>query len=164
MKVMASRGHRSLVETGKLAPGFRLAGLDGSETALGELISPGAVLLVFFKITCPVCQLSMPYLERLHAAGMRVYGISQNGAEETAEFAAYFGASFPMLLDPEDEDFPASNAYGIATVPTMFVVETDGVVSRAIEGWNRKDMEGLGALAGMALFRAEDNVPAWKAG
>ena len=141
-----------------------MSGMNGNEIALGELLSPGAVLLVFFKITCPVCQLSMPYLDRLYRAGMRVYGISQNGAEETAEFAEYFGATFPLLLDSEDENFPASNAYGIASVPTMIVVERDGVVSRVIEGWNRQDMEGLGALAGMTLFRAGDNVPAWKAG
>jgi peroxiredoxin len=138
--------------------------LDGSETALGDLIEPGAVLLVFFKITCPVCQLSMPFLERLHAAGLRIYGISQDGPEDTREFKRHFGASFPTLLDSEDEGFPASHAYGISSVPSMFLVEMDGLVSRAIEGWNRADMEGLGELAGMSLFRPEDNVPAWKAG
>jgi hypothetical protein len=46
----------------------------------------------------------------------------------------------------------------------MFLVEPDGAISRVIEGWNKIDMESLGALAGMALFRPEDNVPAWKAG
>ena len=155
---------RSLLQSGSIAPGFRLARLDGTETALAELISPGAVLLVFFKITCPVCQMSMPYLERLLAGGLRIYGISQNSAEETREFNQYFGASFPTLLDSEVADFPVSNAYGIASVPTMFLVEMDGRVSRVIEGWNRKDMESLGELARMQLFRPGDSVPAWKAG
>ena len=164
MKLMASRRERSLLEVGSAAPGFRLARLDGSETALGELIARGAVLLVFFKVTCPVCQMSMPFLERLHLSGLRVHGISQNEAEDTREFNRYFGVTFPMLLDSEEEGFPASNAYGIASVPTMFLVEMDGVVSRVIEGWNRTDMEGLGERAGMNLFRPEDNVPAWKAG
>ncbi len=44
-----------------------------------------------------------------------------------------------------------SNQYGISSVPTMFLVEPDGVVSRVIEGWNRKDMEGLAAAAEMTL-------------
>ena len=69
-----------------------------------------------------------------------------------------------MLLDSEDAGYPASNAYGINSVPTLFLVEPDGVISRAIEGWNRIDMEALGAEAGIALFQAGDNVPAWKAG
>jgi hypothetical protein len=46
----------------------------------------------------------------------------------------------------------------------MFLVEADGVISRVIEGWNKADMEALGAVAGVTLFRPEDNVPAWKAG
>jgi peroxiredoxin len=164
MVVVSSTRQRSLIQSGSIAPRFRLARLDGTETALAELTSAGAVLLVFFKVTCPVCQLSMPFLERLYAAGTRVYGISQNNALDTREFNRYFGATFPTLLDDEDEGFPASNAYGISSVPTMFMVEMDGTVSRVIEGWNRKDMEGLGQLAGMNLFRPEDNVPAWKAG
>ena len=46
----------------------------------------------------------------------------------------------------------------------MFLVEADGKLSQVIEGWNKIDMEALGGRAGMTLFRAGDNVPAWKAG
>ena len=46
----------------------------------------------------------------------------------------------------------------------MFLVEPDGAISRVVEGWNRIDMEGLGAEAGIGLFREGENVPAWKAG
>ncbi len=123
------------------------------------------MLLVFFKVTCPVCQLSMPFLERLNASGtLAICGISQNDAADTREFNTYFGVNFATLLDTEDADFPASNAYGISSVPSMFLVETDGTISRVIEGWSKMDMEALGAIAGMALFRPDDNVPVWKAG
>ena len=135
------------------------------KAALADLTGSGRVLLVFFKVTCPVCQLTMPFLERLHASGtLNVCGISQNEAADTREFNTYFGVGFPTLLDAEDEDFPASNAYSISSVPSMFLVEPDGAISRVIEGWNKMDMESLGALAGVSLFRPEDNVPAWKAG
>jgi hypothetical protein len=75
-----------------------------------------------------------------------------------------FGVTFPMLLDSEEDDFPASNAYGISSVPTMFLVERDGTLSRVLEGWQKAEIERLGDLAGVAVFRAGDNVPAWKAG
>ena len=70
----------------------------------------------------------MPFLERLHASGnLAICGISQNDAADTREFNTYFGATYSTLLDSEDEDFPVSNQYGISSVPTMFLVEPDGV-------------------------------------
>lgn len=162
---MASRRQNKLLAAGAPAPGFRLAQLDGGEVWLDELNAEQPVLLAFFKITCPVCQMTMPFLERLHREGkLRVYGISQNDADDTREFNRRFGISFPVLLDSEDDGFPTSNEYGIGSVPTMFLVETDGTASRVLEGWNKLDMESLGTRAGMVLFRAGDNVPAWKAG
>jgi peroxiredoxin len=162
---MASRRQRALLDSGTRAPAFRLSRLEGAESTLAELTASGRVLLAFFKVTCPVCQLTMPYLERLHASGtLRICAISQNDAADTREFNSYFGVSFATLLDSEDADFPASNAYGISSVPTMYLVEADGVISRVIEGWNKLDMEALGAAVGVTLFRPEDNVPAWKAG
>jgi peroxiredoxin len=162
---MASHRQRKLPDAGSRAPDFRLARLDGGEMSLADIAANGPALLVFFKITCPVCQMTLPFLERIHASGsLPIYGISQNDAEDTREFMQEFGVSFPMLLDSEDADFPASNAYGISSVPTMFLVERDGTLSRALEGWQKAEMDRLGALAGMAIFRPGDNVPAWKAG
>jgi peroxiredoxin len=162
---MASRKQSPLPAAGAMAPGFRLAALDGGELTLSELTARGPVLLAFFKISCPVCQLTMPYLERLHSqGGLRVYGISQNDAEDTREFNRHFGVTFPTLLDSEDAEYPASNAYAISSVPTMFLVAPDGTLEQVIEGWSKIDMQALGESAGMTLFRPEDNVPAWKAG
>jgi peroxiredoxin len=142
-----------------------LARLEDGESTLAEFTARGRVLVVFFKVTCPVCQLTMPFLERMHLSGsLAICAISQHDARDTREFNKSFGATIPTLLDSEDEDFPVSNAYGISSVPTMFLVEADGKISRVIEGWSKADMEALGAEAGIALFRREDNVPAWKAG
>jgi peroxiredoxin len=162
---MASRRQRPLLHPGSQAAGFRLPRLEGGEASLAEFAARGRMLVVFFKVTCPVCQLTMPFLERMHASGtLAICAISQNDARDTREFNRSFGITIPTLLDSEDEDFPTSNAYGISSVPTMFLVEPDGVVSRAAEGWSKLDMEALGAAAGIALFRADEDVPAWKAG
>jgi peroxiredoxin len=159
---MAARGQHKLLNSGARAPGFRLQLLAGGETTLAEILTGGPVLLAFFKISCPVCQLTFPFLERIHAAGtLRVYGISQNGPEDTREFNQEFAVTFPTLLDTEESGFPVSNDYGISSVPTMFLVERNGAISQVMEGWRRKDMEGL---AGAGLFRKGDYVPEWKAG
>jgi peroxiredoxin len=149
---MGSRRVPQLLETGSRAPDFRLPLLDGGEAALSGLIAGGPVLLAFFKITCPVCQFTLPFLDRL-----RVYGISQNDADDTREFREHFRLTMPVLLDAGDQGYPASNAYGISSVPTLFLVERDGTVSKVIEGWRKKEMAALGV-------QVPSNVPEWKAG
>jgi len=161
---MAARSRHRILEAGVRAPDFRLPRLEGGESSLHDLIANGPVLLAFFKVTCPVCQFAFPFLERLHVAGMPIYSISQNDAKDTREFNEEFGVAFPTLLDSEEDGFAVSNAYGISSVPTLFLVEPDGKISRVIEGWQKKEMEWLGAKTSASLFRREDNVPEWKAG
>ncbi len=145
---------------------FRLDRLEGGEVAFPNLAANGPSLLAFYKVTCPVCQLTLPFLERIHSGGrLPVFAISQNDAEDTDEFNRYYGISIPTLLDREDADFPASNAFGISSVPSIFLLERDGTVSRVIEGWQKQEVERLGAVSGVNPFRPEDkNVPQWKAG
>jgi len=131
---------------------------------LSDLAANGPVLLAFFKISCPVCQLTLPFLERIHGNRLPVYAISQNDIEDTREFNRYYRLSLPTLLDREEEDFPVSNAFGISSVPTMFLIERDGTVSRVIEGWQKAEIEKLGELAGVQAIGAADRVPQWKAG
>ena len=146
-------------------PDVRLKLLSGGDVSLREIAARGPALLAFFKISCPVCQLTFPFLERLHAAGtLAVYGISQNDARDTRDFNEDFGVTFPALLDDEDDGFPASNAFGISSVPTLFLVEPGGAISHVIEGWRKKEMEFLATKAGAPVFRQGDNVPEWKAG
>jgi peroxiredoxin len=162
---MAARGQHRLLETGSRAPEFRLELLVGRSITLAKLLAGGPVLLAFFKISCPVCQMTFPFLERIHAAGAaRIFGISQNDAADTREFNEEFGVTFPTMLDSEDEGFPASNDYGISSVPTLFLIEPGGLISNVIEGWRKRDMESLAASAGASLFRPGDYVPEWKAG
>jgi peroxiredoxin len=162
---MAAGRVPKLLREGSRAPDFVLARLDGGEAVLHDLVTNGPLVLAFFKVNCPVCQLTFPFLERLHTAGtIPIYGISQNDADDTLEFNRRFGITFPTLLDPEKDGFAASNAFGISSVPTLFLVEKDGTVSRIIEGWQKKAVEWLGNQAGMAPFRPGEFVPELKAG
>ena len=156
---------RKLLAVGEHAGAFRLARLDGGETSLTEITAGGPALLAFFKVNCPVCQMTLPYLERIYTPDrMPVYGISQNGAEDTREFNTRFRVTFPTLLDTEHTGFPVSNAFGISSVPTLFLIERDGSVSRVIEGWRKDEVARLGAQVGVDPFQHNDSVPEWKAG
>lgn len=162
---MASHPQRKLPDAGSRAPEFRLTRLEGGELSLAEIRAAGPALLAFFKVDCPVCQMTLPFLNRVYASGgLPIYGISQDDGADTRGFMRQFGVTFPMLLDSEDADYPASNAYRISSVPTMFLVERDGTLSRVIEGWQKAEIERLGALAGTKVFGPQDGVPAFKAG
>ncbi len=162
---MFGRRKKTQVEAGGPAPSFRLTRLDGSAQSLQDILSGGPVLLAFYKISCPVCQLTAPYLQRLAAnTAIQVIGIPQDDASATRGFLDRFGVTFPTLLDLSSEEYPASNAYGITSVPSMFLVERDGTVGRTIRGFSKRDFEEIGARAGVSPFGPDDHVPEWKAG
>ena len=162
---MATGKQRKLLDPGSRAPDFRLPRLDGGTTALQEILGNGPAVIAFFKTTCPVCQLTFPFLERIHQGGrLPVYAISQDDAEDTREFNRQFGVTLPTLLDTGRSGYPVSDAFGISSVPTTFLIERDGRISRVIEGWSKREIEWLGGLAGVEAFRQGDNVPEWKAG
>src|SRR6202046_2863106 len=162
---MFGRRRKVLVEAGVRAPAFRLIGLDGSTQTLEDILAAGPALLAFYKISCPVCQLTAPYLQRLAASkAIQVIGISQDDASATRGFMQRFGVTFPTLLDLSSENYPASNAYGITSVPSLFLLERDGPIARAIQGFSKRDLEEIDVRAGVAPFGPDDEVPAWKAG
>lgn len=162
---MWGRHHKTMLTVGAVAPPFELIALGGGKKSLAAILEQGPALLMFFKVSCPVCQLSAPYLERLAATTtFQVIGVSQDDDSSTLSFAGRFGVKFPTLLDPSKDHYPASNAYGITSVPSLFLVERDGTISTAFSGFSKRDLEILGERAGVQVFRPEDNVPEWKAG
>ena len=152
-----------MLEAGARAPEFKLQSLTGETVTLHNLLPAAPVLLAFFKVTCPVCQLMFPFLDRL-SAGLRVYGISQDDSGDTADFNGEFGVTFPTLLDTEESGYPASNAYGLSYVPSLFLVEPDGRISLTLTGFEKKGMEELGRRFGKEPFEPDEYVPEWKSG
>lgn len=161
------------VNAGSAAPAFSLKGLEGKDYSLAALLQKGPVVAAFFKISCPVCQFTFPFLERLYKRyggdGVSFLGISQDDARSTKDFARQYGVTFPMALD--EKGYPASNAYGLTSVPTVFLIEPDGAVRVSSMGFDKKDLEKIASelaqrrkAPATALFTASDSVPANKPG
>jgi peroxiredoxin len=153
-----------MLATGAKAPNVSLTGLSGSRETLAELIAKEPVLLAFYKVSCPVCQLTLPFLDRLAPGKLPVVTISQDDTSSTERFRQRFNLSRPVLFDREQDGYPASNAFGITNVPSLFLVEADGSISMAGSGFRKSDLEALGKRAGVTIFRDDENVPEWKAG
>ena len=162
---MAHGGTRKILQAGARVDDFTLERLGGGRASLREITAGGPVLLAFFKVNCPVCQMTFPFLERMHSGGrLPVYGVSQNCAEDTQDFNRHFGVTFPTLLDTEKSGFPVSNTFGISSVPTLFVVEPGGAITQVSEGWRKADIAEIGERAGVNPFREGEHLPDSKAG
>ena len=163
------------LEAGVAAPEVKSSLLSGGEFSLTQSRKRGPVVLGFFKINCPICQLAFPYLERMYKAygshgKFILAGISQNDAADTKSFNRQYGITFPTLLD-EPKKYPASNAYHLTNVPSIFLISPEGEIESAIVGWSKRDMEELNRrlakISGVSvapLFKPGEQVPDFKPG
>jgi thiol-disulfide isomerase/thioredoxin len=127
------------------------------------------VLLFFYKVTCPVCKLAAPVAERLQQAYPgRVVGVGQDDPEALRTFAQDFGVSFDSVQDPPP--YPASDAYGVRSVPTLFLVD-GGDVLDVVESWDRDGYNrlshGLAELIGAdasTVSTPDDGLPPFRPG
>ncbi|HEY4843396.1 MAG TPA: TlpA disulfide reductase family protein [Terriglobales bacterium] len=159
--------------TGTKAPDFSLPGLDGSTFSLKDALQRGPVVAAFFKISCPVCQYTFPFVERLRKAysgKVAIVGISQDDKASTAAFLKEYGITFPALLD-NPGGYAVSNAYGLTNVPTWFFIAPDGEIKISSVGWVRADMENLNhrladnnKIAVTQLFLPQEDVRDYRPG
>jgi peroxiredoxin len=173
-RILRSEGAMTHIVSGNKAPGFSLQDSNGKDYSLSALLDKGPVVAAFLKVSCPVCQFTFPFLERLHQRYGKTatfLGISQDDAKATKTFTDAYGVTFPMALDESAKNYPASNAYGLTNVPTVFLIEPDGSIKVVCNGFNRKDLEAIAAsladrqhIAPAALFRPDERIPDHKPG
>ncbi len=163
----------ALLEIGTKAPDFKLTAADGKSYSLKEKLSTDLILMAFYKNTCPTCQFTLPFLERIHknyaGKGFTLWGISQDNQADTQQFAQQYKITFPLLLDQNNYQF--SYAYGITVVPTLFLIDKNQEILFSGEGFVKEELEKLsGEIAqkigssSVDIFAGESYVPAFKAG
>jgi peroxiredoxin len=163
----------SKIVPGNVAPGFSLHSIDGKEFAIGSALQRGPVMLSFFKVSCPVCKFTFPFLERVfkrYGGGeVSFVGVSQDNASASRDFAQEFGVTFPILID--EAGYPVSNAYHLTSVPTFFLINPDGKVQVASEGFGKAEIEAIADMLAdrrnitrSPVFRTDESIPAYKPG
>ena len=173
-RIFGSEGQMTHIVAGNKAPDFSLKDSNGKEYSLPALLEKGPVVAAFFKISCPVCQFTFPFLERLHQRYGKTatfLGISQDDAKATKKFTDEYGVTFAMPMDESGKNYPASNAYGLTNVPTVFLIEPDGAVGGVCNGFDKKGLEQIAAslaerqhVAPAAVFRPDERIPDHKPG
>ncbi|UCH87312.1 MAG: redoxin domain-containing protein [Dehalococcoidia bacterium] len=135
------------LSVGAQAPDFTLTGIDGRQYSLSAAIEQGPLLAVFIQTTCPVCDLAMPYLNRLTEAygdqGWQLWVITQDDQEASRRYAQRFGATFPLVVDDPADGWKVSRAYDPPATPTLFLIGPDGRLQFSGQGFSKADLNDV---------------------
>ena len=124
------------VKEGENAPNFTLKNLDGKEISLNQFRGKH-VLINFWATWCGPCKIEMPSLEALYERfkdrNFVLLAISNDmfGANIVKPFVKVHNNNFPVLLD---QRLKVSNAFGVVSLPTTFMIDPQGKIIGALFG------------------------------
>lgn len=123
-----------MLDIGDAAPAFTVTDDTGAPVTLADLLADGPFVLYFYPADfTPVCTKQACMFRDIHpdmvAAGLRVVGISAQGASSHTAFKEKFDLPFPLLAD---KDKAVATAFGVMTFGFMrrasFLIDQDGMI------------------------------------
>lgn len=130
---------------GETAPDFELTTLDGEAVKLSEYKGK-KVILNFWATWCPPCRAEMPDMQKYYeqqAQGENVEILAVNlttedkGIDKITAFVEEFSLTFPIPMDTEGE---IGDLYQAASIPTSYMIDTEGRVQNKIVGPMNEEM------------------------
>ncbi len=151
-----------MLQPGTTAPPIPLADIDTGEERAEPWVE-GPTVVGFFKVTCPVCQMAAPAVEALAEGGALVVAVGEDPPKKLNHYRVEFGQDVATRSEPPP--YPVSTAYGVESVPTLFLVGIDGVIVDAVAGWNRDRWNSLAERAGARpVSSPDDGLPPFRSG
>ncbi len=138
---LGARAHDTL-GPGQAAPDLRLPASDGTVVSLAA--SRGKVVLVdFWASWCGPCKASFPALDALYQdlrdRGFEVIAVNvDEHRSDAAAFLADMPHSMPVVFDPKGT---APRAFGVAGMPTSFLIDRSGRVRFVHTGYTAKTID-----------------------
>jgi peroxiredoxin len=144
---------KNAVGPGDLAPEFDLPIVGGGYRGLRDLVEPGGGIVVFVKSECATSGLLLsrigPLAQALEREERLFLAIAQDDETSARSFRSEHGLAFEVAV--ESAPYPASVAYGIQTVPTLFVIDGAGRIAERTEGFVKQEILALGPAVEQAL-------------
>ncbi|GKW45125.1 peroxiredoxin [Planococcus sp. NCCP-2050] len=124
---------------GELSPDFELTTLEGEKVKLSDYQGK-KVILNFWATWCPPCRAEMPHMQNYfeeHAAGNNVEILAVNlttedrGIDKVQNFVKEYELTFPIPMDKKGD---IGTLYQAVTIPTSYMIDTEGRVQNKIVG------------------------------
>lgn len=124
---------------GEVAPDFELTTLDGKAVKLSDYQGK-KVILNFWATWCPPCRAEMPHMqdyfeEQADRENVEILAVNltteDRGLDKVETFVNEYGLTFPIPMDKEGE---IGSIYQTVTIPTSYILDTDGRVQNKIVG------------------------------
>ncbi|MCK5779637.1 MAG: TlpA family protein disulfide reductase [Psychrilyobacter sp.] len=145
-----SFGVKEGLEVGNLFPKIQLSDTSGNEVATSEKYSDKITIYNFGASWCPPCKVEKPLLNKFYLANREKLNVVSIMVDHNGEDVDKFYKELPM-------DFPhyfdkgqiLSRKFLIRSVPTSYVVDSNGIILERVNGaidWSQltmKDLEGL---------------------
>lgn len=128
------------LQQGNLPPDFELETLDGEMVKLSDMKGK-KVVLNFWATWCPPCKAEMPHMENYYSNNAEKENVEilsvnlttgeNRGVKAVQEFVDAYELTFKI---PLDEEGIVGETYQVYSIPTTFMLNTDGTISQKIVG------------------------------
>ena len=123
---------------GAFAPTWKDVGVvSGTFPASIGAMRGRVVLLDFWATWCAPCRVAIPKLDALQARfgaqGLSVLGVSTEDAQDVATFTQHMGMRYGIAADKHGA---TTRSYGVASLPTLIVIDKRGVVRDVAIGFD----------------------------
>ncbi|KPL59464.1 redoxin domain-containing protein [Rossellomorea vietnamensis] len=132
---------------GDSAPDFSLTTLDGEEVKLSDYQGK-KVILNFWATWCPPCKAEMPHMEQYYEKNAKKENVEilavnltsqDEGKKAVQQFVDGYELTFPILLDEKGD---IGGEYRAFTIPTTYMIDTNGLIRHKIVGPMNEEMMG----------------------
>lgn len=133
------------IKEGNKAPDFELTTVDGKQLKLSDMVGK-KVILNFWATWCPPCKAEMPHMQDFYEEqadnGVEVVAVNLTTAEKNPadieKFVEEYGLTFDIPLDEEGDI--GGEMYQAFTIPTSYIIDTNGIIQKKIIGPMDKEM------------------------
>lgn len=134
----------SQVKEGNPAPNFELTTLAGETVQLSDYKGK-KVILNFWATWCPPCKAEMPHMQNFYeknkANDIEIIAVNltsmDKGKTEIENFIKEYGLTFDI---PLDEEGTIGAQYQAFSIPTSYIINSKGIITKKIIGPMDEDM------------------------
>jgi peroxiredoxin len=131
------------LKVGQLAPDFSAADLNERSVTLSDYRGQKIVLIDFWATWCGPCKMAMPGLQSIQddfkGRGLEILSLNEGeSAEQAGGFIKKKGYGFRVLLDAGSA---IGASYGVRGIPTLVVVDKQGIVRWIRIGYSPNDSD-----------------------